>query len=151
MNSRKNADGTAKKAAIINISSVGALQPVPGVTVYVSTKSFNDQFSESLAEEYWGSLDILSVTPGFIKTNMTQDIIDNDHWYVLEASKVAEASLCHLGKSTSTFGHWKHALKWLMGAMLPRCCVRKSVFKFYSDLAAKKKAPVVVVPPVVGK
>jgi len=62
-----------------------------------------------------------------------------DHWYVIEPSVCVTASLNQLGKATSTFGHWKHAVRILYGWLFPRCCVRKSIFQYYVDLAAKEK------------
>jgi len=47
------------------IASVG---PNPGRAVYAATKAYVDEWSTSLAEEHWDTIDILTVKPGMIST-----------------------------------------------------------------------------------
>ena len=60
-----------KKGAIINLSSVTSLHPLPGFAIYGAAKCFNDYFSRAIGEEYKGELDVLSVQPGWVATPMT--------------------------------------------------------------------------------
>jgi len=72
--------GKEKSSAIINISSQHALFPSPNAALYSATKSYVDQFSESLAEEYWNVLDILSVLPYTISSGV---FADEKRWFVI--------------------------------------------------------------------
>ena len=57
-------------AKIVNISSVMARLPYPGLAVYGATKGFASSFSESLASELSGtSISILCFHPGFAMTS----------------------------------------------------------------------------------
>jgi uncharacterized protein len=57
------------RGAVLNVSSVTALQPVPGSTVYAATKAFVTSFTESLHEELRGTGVTATVAhPGFTRT-----------------------------------------------------------------------------------
>jgi len=139
LNGRKDKDGKVLKSAIVNLSSVAALWPVPGTSLYAGTKAFNHQFSESLAEEYWDQIDILSVLPHYVRTPMTSTLGTGDRWFAINPEECVKASMRSLGKSTSTIGHWKHALRALWQTLLPRWCQRKAVFEFYCGVAKATK------------
>ncbi len=58
-----------KPAYLINISSIGAFQPVPHFAVYAATKSYVRDFSEAFAIEVAGSsLSVTCVCPGGTRT-----------------------------------------------------------------------------------
>jgi short-subunit dehydrogenase len=57
-------------AKILNISSMAAFQPGPGMSVYYATKAFVSSFSEALSEELVKQkITVTSVCPGPIDTN----------------------------------------------------------------------------------
>ena len=68
-----------KWGRIINISSISGSMGNPGQTNYSASKAGGDAFSRSLAKEL-GSCNITvnSVAPGFIQTDMTQGLIDEE-------------------------------------------------------------------------
>jgi short-subunit dehydrogenase len=57
------------RGAVVNVSSLASLQPLPKHAVYAATKAFVTSFSESLTEEMRGSgVTVTAVLPGFIRT-----------------------------------------------------------------------------------
>ena len=60
------------RSAIINISSFSAEHPIPYVSNYSATKVYNDFFSRAIEMEYQHKIDILSVRPLLIETNMSK-------------------------------------------------------------------------------
>lgn len=56
--------------AIINISSVGALSCMPGVSIYAASKSALKTFSETLSVELNHKVFVSTIMPGFVKTNL---------------------------------------------------------------------------------
>ncbi len=58
------------KSAIINISSITGVFPFRFTNLYSGTKAFNDVFSRAIEMEYFDKIDILSMTPGGVYTNM---------------------------------------------------------------------------------
>ncbi len=67
---KKRLSETKLKSAIINISSLGCLYPMPYYNVYIGAKAFVDMFSRSLTYEF-PMLDIMSVRPSEVSTAMT--------------------------------------------------------------------------------
>jgi uncharacterized protein len=57
------------RGAVLNVSSLTALQPVPGSAVYAATKAFVTSFTESLHEELRGTgVTATTALPGFTRT-----------------------------------------------------------------------------------
>jgi short-subunit dehydrogenase len=64
---RKNGSG-----AILNVSSVAGILPVPGLGVYSATKAYVNSFTESLRAELRGSgITVTAVCPGPVETEFT--------------------------------------------------------------------------------
>lgn len=59
----------AGRGAVVNLASIAAYQPAPGMAVYGATKAFVLHFTEALAFELRGSgVKVLSVAPGPTRT-----------------------------------------------------------------------------------
>lgn len=59
-----------RRGAVLNVSSVAGLQPLPSFTVYAATKAFVTSFTEGLHEELRGTgVTATAVLPGFTRTN----------------------------------------------------------------------------------
>jgi hypothetical protein len=59
-----------KEGKIMNVASTAAFQPIPGLNVYSSTKSYVLNFSEALSRELKGSgVTVTVLCPGGTKTN----------------------------------------------------------------------------------
>ena len=68
-----------KWGRIINISSISGSMGTPGQTNYSASKAGVEAFSRSLAKELGSrNITVNSVAPGFIQTDMTQGLIDEE-------------------------------------------------------------------------
>jgi 3-oxoacyl-[acyl-carrier protein] reductase len=83
----------AKKGRIINIASVVAVMGNPGQANYAATKAGMVGFSKSLAREIGSrGITVNVVAPGFIDTDMTKDLPDENR-----AGMLAQVPLGRLG------------------------------------------------------
>lgn len=90
------------KGRILNVSSMGAFGPIPGMACYAASKAFVLSFTESLVEELVGT-DVTATVlcPGFTKTEMAMDGLKNlsfelgnlPHLFMAEPDKVAQAGV----------------------------------------------------------
>jgi short-subunit dehydrogenase len=63
------------RGRILNIASLAALQPIPGMSVYAATKAFVLSFSEGLHEELRNaSVTVTALCPGVTNTDMVVDL-----------------------------------------------------------------------------
>jgi len=84
----------ARSGRIINISSVVASAGNPGQMNYCASKGGIDAMTRSLAQELGSrGVTVNAVAPGFIATDMTQDLGDAVH-----ESLIQKIPLGHLGK-----------------------------------------------------
>ena len=120
-----------KRGAIINVSSLAALQPGPNNATYAATKAFVNSFTEAVSEEVRGSgVRVQALCPGFTRTEFQQragvDVsrIPSVAWMTAEA--VVDASLAALTRGgvvcVPGFGNW--LLAAAVGAV-PRALVRR--------------------------
>ena len=59
------------RGRILNVASIAAFQPVPGLATYAATKAYVLSLTESLSEELAGTgVSITALCPGFTATNM---------------------------------------------------------------------------------
>jgi short-subunit dehydrogenase len=99
--------------AVLNVSSIMALQPSPGSAIYAATKAFVTNFSEALHEEARGTgVSVTAVMPGVVRTEFMRnaggphrlDGLPSFAW--LTSDNVVETSLraAHKGKAISVPG-----------------------------------------------
>jgi len=92
------------RGAIISLSSVMKEMLTANDLLYCSAKSFNYSFSETLRLEYGDSLDIMTVLPRSVRSNMNPGV-----WmFSVTSEQHVKACLEQLGSETETYGHWKH-------------------------------------------
>jgi len=94
------------RSAIIDISSVRHFVPGGNVPVYSASKSYNYSFSKAMAQAYSEKVDVMTVTPGSIKTNMNS----GRYFFCISAQEHAKCVIDQLGWYTETMGHWMHAI-----------------------------------------
>jgi uncharacterized protein len=62
-----------RAGGVLNVSSIGANQPVPRMATYAATKAFLTSWSESLHEELRGSgVHVTVLAPGFTRSNFVE-------------------------------------------------------------------------------
>lgn len=91
------------EGAIVNVSSLGALAPLPGFATYAATKSAMLALSESLALELEGTgVHVQALCPGFTRTEFQEiegaDLSMVPKFLWLTPEQVVDASLRCLGR-----------------------------------------------------
>jgi len=120
--------------AILNVSSLASLLPIPDFSVYAATKAYVTSFGEALrAELLEDGIPVLTVCPGPIHTEFGEvaargenkfEAKGYEHLYV-EAETVVTESLNALFQSKARiYPGWKVALFATFIAALPICAVR---------------------------
>jgi len=84
-----------------------------------------------------------------VKTNIILPV--EKEFCLITSEQFVKSAARDLGKSTSSYGHWKHAIVGLILCLVPSCCNRGSRSKYWKEYAVKvntpKEQPVVVVDP----
>jgi 17beta-estradiol 17-dehydrogenase / very-long-chain 3-oxoacyl-CoA reductase len=95
------------RGIIINISSYSALFPMPLLSLYSATKVFVNNFSIALNFEYIEKgIQIQSVLPFYVSTNMTKNIKNN--LMIPSAQQYVRSALKTVGIEKQTFGYFVH-------------------------------------------
>jgi uncharacterized protein len=95
----RRAQATRRTGAILNVSSITAFQPLPGVASYAASKAFVQSFSEAVHAELSGTgVSLTTLSPGLTRTGFA-DAAGTDAFdaapdvFVGEADDVAEAGV----------------------------------------------------------
>jgi short-subunit dehydrogenase len=116
------------RGRILNVASVVAFQPVPGLAVYAASKAFVLSLTESLSEELQGTgVTITALCPGPTRTEMAEafEHIAGADWFMAESRAVAEEGFaaCKAGEVIRVPGLLNQAMiTW--GRFQPRWLVR---------------------------
>ena len=76
--------------------------------MYCATKRYNYALSACMQDAYSSKLDVMTVTPASVITNMNPGNSD----YTIKADEHAKAIVDQLGWQQLTWGHYKHALQY---------------------------------------
>jgi short-subunit dehydrogenase len=108
------------RSAVVLVASAGGYVPLPYYAVYSGTKAFLATWGEALAAELeGGSVDLLVVAPGDVKTNFQAVAGEmSTRWMSVEA--VVSESLAALGRKTVVVPGWGDRLSVLLTRFLPR-------------------------------
>ena len=126
-----------KKSAIINIASFAGVRPTPYVSLYSGTKAFVDFFSRSLAIEYEDKIDILSLTPLYVATKMSQR--RTSRFEVISTQECVNGCLNELGYSNTSCGNWKHSLQKYLASFISESIVKSICLKTVRKIEDRKK------------
>jgi len=100
-----------KSGGIINLSSFTGRVPSPMLATYSATKAYIDAFSVALSSEYQSKgIDILSITPGLVVSNMSQKSRPNYMQGVVNPGPVVRSALNALGREQRWCPHPLHAV-----------------------------------------
>jgi len=118
-----------RRGAIINISSVAVMQPMPYIAVYAATKHYVHAFTEALAYENRGSgVTFQEVSPGAVDTALTKYLPTSRFSSRAKPGTFVKSSLTTLGHSSTTCGWWPHSLQLQLLNTLPSM-VREAVVR----------------------
>jgi 3-oxoacyl-[acyl-carrier protein] reductase len=98
-----------KYGRIINIVSLSGLKGLPGQTNYSASKAAVIGATKALAQEVGRrGITVNAVAPGFIKTDMTQDIKEADYKSIIPAGRFGEAkevadTVCFLASPKASY------------------------------------------------
>jgi short-subunit dehydrogenase len=96
------------RSAVIHLSSLLSIAPVPILSLYGATQAFVRYITMGLSEEYSSSIDFLSYEPGSLIPENAPPELSSWKTAPLEAS-IAHA-LKDLGHKRTSYGHFKHEL-----------------------------------------
>ncbi len=130
-----------RHGAIVNVSSLAALQPGPCNATYCATKAYVNSFTEALHEELRGTgVRVQALCPGFTRTEFQQragiDVSDIPSFAWMTAEEVVDASLTGLQRNDVICvpGLVNRAVATLVG-VIPRPVTRRIL-----GLAARRRA-----------
>jgi 3-oxoacyl-[acyl-carrier protein] reductase len=82
---------TKRKGSIVNIVSLSGLKGMPGQTSYSAAKGAVIAATKALAQEVGKrGIKVNAVAPGFIKTDMTEDIKEEDYKFMVPMNRFGE-------------------------------------------------------------
>lgn len=123
----RHATQSGRRSALLNVGSIVGRFPWPGTQLYGACKAFIDHLTVPLAFEYREQLDVLSFQPTVMATPMAKAGGVEPAAITIPPQAAAHAALAHLGRYTSSHGHWRHALLAALFERLP-APVRNRVF-----------------------
>ncbi|CAM1294251.1 let-767 (predicted) [Pycnogonum litorale] len=102
-----------RRGLILNLSSILAVTPVPGILAYGSTKILIDYFSRTLHMECKDKgVFVQSILPGFVSTKMSKS---SQSWSSPLPQDYVEAQLRTVGLSEKTYGYFPHVfVGWVL-------------------------------------
>jgi len=99
------------KGAIVNISSVAGLVPIPYLAVYSATQHYISAFTQAIAQEYAGSgVVIQEVDPGQVDSVTSKCKFSSSTLLAPSPAKFVNSAIKTLGYNNRTCGYWSHSL-----------------------------------------
>jgi 3-oxoacyl-[acyl-carrier protein] reductase len=96
------------RGRIVNVASGAAYLPGSSGTSYAASKAAVHRFSETLANQLEGRIPVFSISPGLVRTSMTDDFGDNAPWTPPELAPRLVHALAS-GKLDALSGRYLHA------------------------------------------
>ncbi len=122
------------RGAVLNVSSLASIMPIPDFAVYAATKAYVTSFSEALRIELKDhGIPVLAVCPGPVHTDFglvarrqeeDGDMPMRDWFYVPREQVVAEALTALDRKAARVYPGWKVALAAVAISALPIIALR---------------------------
>jgi len=109
---------THQRSLIINFSSTIEEIALPSVALYSATKRYNHFLSEALRYEYADSIDIATIKPGPVVTNMSVGMGFDKMATSVRSEDFVRSLLKNLHSGVN-YGHWLHSTQAYMSTMLP--------------------------------
>jgi 3-oxoacyl-[acyl-carrier protein] reductase len=96
------------RGRIVNVASGAAYLPGSSTTAYSASKAAVHRFSETLANQLRGRIPVFSISPGLVKTRMTEPFGDDAPWTPPELAPQLVRALAS-GRLDELAGRYLHA------------------------------------------
>jgi 3-oxoacyl-[acyl-carrier protein] reductase len=96
------------RGRIVNVASGAAYLPGSSGTSYGASKAAVHRFSETLANQLEGRIPVFSISPGLVRTSMTEEFGDNAPWTPPELAPRLVRALAS-GRLDALSGRYLHA------------------------------------------
>jgi NAD(P)-dependent dehydrogenase (short-subunit alcohol dehydrogenase family) len=96
------------RGRIVNVASGAAYLPGSSSTAYSASKAAVHRFSETLANQLKGRIPVFSISPGLVKTRMTEPFGDDAPWTPPELAPRLVRALAS-GRLDELAGRYLHA------------------------------------------
>jgi 3-oxoacyl-[acyl-carrier protein] reductase len=93
---------------IVNVASGAAYLPGSTGTAYAASKAAVHRFSETLANQLQGRIPVFSISPGLVRTKLTDEFGDDAPWTPPELAPRLVRALAS-GRLDALSGHYLHA------------------------------------------
>ena len=115
-----------KRGTLVGIGSVAGIRGMPGTDAYCSSKSAVITYCESLRVEMKKhGIDVLTVSPGFVKTPLT-DVNPYPMPFLVTADEFAQAAVRNImAKKTYSTVPWQMGIVSKLLRVLPNCVFDK--------------------------
>ena len=128
---------TGKKSAILNYSSSSVADTDRMIAIYAATKAYNMTFSKVMLKEYKDKIDVLTITPRNVKTQMNSGV----YLFSIQPEEHAKAVVEAVGRDEQTWGHYLHGMQsWLFGIPAAARWMNNYDQKKFQNFMEKKKA-----------
>jgi 3-oxoacyl-[acyl-carrier protein] reductase len=97
-----------RRGRIVNVASGAAYLPGSSSTAYSASKAAVHRFSETLANQLRGRIPVFSISPGLVKTRMTEPFGDDAPWTPPELAPQLVRALAS-GRLDELAGRYLHA------------------------------------------
>ena len=126
-----------RQGGVLNVASVAAFVPGPGMAVYFATKAFVLSFSEALAAETAGKgINVMALCPGPTGTNFGKVANFNGHTKMVRVASMTAKTVAMQGHEAFRGGRvvtvngWRNRLLVILIRLTPRFLVRNITMKF---------------------
>lgn len=127
----------AESGLLVNVASMAAYMPAPGMAVYAAAKTFVLHFTEALWYESRGTgLRVLSLAPGLTRTEFFDDLAGGRYSGSYESPEDVVATAMRAlerGRGPSVQSGWRNAI----AVALPRFLTRRRLLLIAGPIAAR--------------
>lgn len=117
-----------KKGVVVNIGSLSSVSVCPLLSVYSASKSFIQQFTNSLYSEYINSgIFVQCITPGLVCSNMSK--INQPSPSTPSARVYVKSAIRSIGQDRFTTGYWSHQLECSLANIVTESFIAKMCIK----------------------
>lgn len=111
-----------ERGAILNVSSITALRPLPLMGAYSASKVFIDSFTQSLDRKYRSKgIIVQSLLPSYVVTRLTgfSTFLRSANFIVPDPEAYASNAVRTIGYSHRTTGFWSHGILYSLFSIVP--------------------------------